>query len=37
MQSVIDMPRSDQVQLLDHDQEYRQVKGAYNYDNVLWS
>jgi len=36
MQSVIDMQRSDQVQLLDHEKNYH-PKQAFNFDTVLWS
>eukprot|EP01065_Artemidia_motanka_P020210 TRINITY_DN241_c1_g1_i5.p1 TRINITY_DN241_c1_g1~~TRINITY_DN241_c1_g1_i5.p1 ORF type:complete len:988 (+),score=359.86 TRINITY_DN241_c1_g1_i5:82-3045(+) len=36
MQSVIDMPRVDQVQMLDHERNYN-PKQAFNFDTVLWS
>eukprot|EP01064_Diplonema_japonicum_P030886 TRINITY_DN5365_c2_g1_i1.p1 TRINITY_DN5365_c2_g1~~TRINITY_DN5365_c2_g1_i1.p1 ORF type:complete len:1067 (+),score=284.34 TRINITY_DN5365_c2_g1_i1:60-3203(+) len=36
MQSVIDMPRMDQVVYLDHLNDY-QVKNGYNFDKVFWS
>ena len=36
MQSVIDMPRRDQVLLLDHKSDY-QVANGFNFDEVFWS
>eukprot|EP01065_Artemidia_motanka_P020209 TRINITY_DN241_c1_g1_i4.p1 TRINITY_DN241_c1_g1~~TRINITY_DN241_c1_g1_i4.p1 ORF type:complete len:1059 (+),score=382.42 TRINITY_DN241_c1_g1_i4:57-3179(+) len=36
LQSMIDMPRSDQVQVLDHEKDYVPIK-AFNFDSVLWS
>ena len=36
MQSVIDMPRSDQVAVLDHNTDY-QCKHGFNFDKVFWS
>eukprot|EP01060_Flectonema_neradi_P011214 TRINITY_DN18317_c0_g1_i1.p1 TRINITY_DN18317_c0_g1~~TRINITY_DN18317_c0_g1_i1.p1 ORF type:complete len:1035 (+),score=229.56 TRINITY_DN18317_c0_g1_i1:73-3177(+) len=36
MQSVIDMPRSDQVAFLDHNSDY-QCKHGFNFDKVFWS
>eukprot|EP00756_Hemistasia_phaeocysticola_P012827 Hpha_TRINITY_DN15231_c1_g23::TRINITY_DN15231_c1_g23_i1::g.67700::m.67700 len=36
LQSVIDMPRSDQVEVLDHQKDYIPMK-AFNFDSVLWS
>ena len=36
MQSVIDMPRSDQVLLLDHEKEY-EIQHGFNFDQVFWS
>ena len=36
MQSVIDMPRRDQVLLLDHKNEYEVAQG-FNFDEVFWS
>eukprot|EP01061_Rhynchopus_euleeides_P024148 TRINITY_DN38_c0_g1_i1.p1 TRINITY_DN38_c0_g1~~TRINITY_DN38_c0_g1_i1.p1 ORF type:complete len:1120 (+),score=538.32 TRINITY_DN38_c0_g1_i1:114-3473(+) len=36
MQSVIDMPRRDQVLLLDHKSEYAVAQG-FNFDEVFWS
>eukprot|EP01062_Namystynia_karyoxenos_P057813 TRINITY_DN489_c0_g4_i1.p1 TRINITY_DN489_c0_g4~~TRINITY_DN489_c0_g4_i1.p1 ORF type:complete len:1045 (+),score=407.62 TRINITY_DN489_c0_g4_i1:151-3285(+) len=36
LQSVIDMPRADQVQVLDHEKNYTPMK-AFNFDTVLWS
>jgi len=36
LQSVVDMKRSDQVEVLDHNKNYVPVK-AFNFDSVLWS
>ncbi|KAJ9470582.1 Kinesin-like protein unc-104 [Diplonema papillatum] len=36
LQSVIDMPRKDQVLLLDHANEYAVLQG-FNFDEVYWS
>eukprot|EP00755_Sulcionema_specki_P015037 Sspe_Gene.58326::Locus_31984_Transcript_1_1_Confidence_1.000_Length_2106::g.58326::m.58326/K17914/KIF13; kinesin family member 13 len=36
MQSVIDMPRDDQVLLLDHNNNY-EIKQGFNFDKVFWS
>eukprot|EP01062_Namystynia_karyoxenos_P019001 TRINITY_DN17105_c0_g1_i3.p1 TRINITY_DN17105_c0_g1~~TRINITY_DN17105_c0_g1_i3.p1 ORF type:complete len:1142 (+),score=439.95 TRINITY_DN17105_c0_g1_i3:98-3427(+) len=36
VRSVVDAPRSDQVELLDHTKDY-ETKGAFCFDNVFWS